>query len=69
MDERYSWVIRFERRDGKPEEERYFDTETEAREAFREYDDDDNAEIYDSIELVKIDWHWRCDSRLDSIAF
>ena len=69
MDERYSWVIRFERKDGKPDEELYFNTETEAREEFRLFDEDDSAELYYSIDLVRVDWYERSESLLDSLTF
>ena len=69
MDERYSWLIRFERNDGNPDEEIYYDTETEAREEFKNFTEDDSAELYYSIDLVKVDWHERCEILLDCLTF
>ncbi|MCD8049772.1 MAG: hypothetical protein LUG52_09325 [Clostridia bacterium] len=67
--DKYSWIIRFERRDGTEEKELYFDDEDSAREKFSCYDEPENAEIYTQIELVRMDWYRRTEDVLDGISF
>lgn len=67
--DRYSWMIRFERKDGKQDEELYFNEGESAREAFRLFDEPDNADLYSRVELVKVDWHERSEEVLDGLSF
>lgn len=45
------WIVRFIRRDGKPDEEYYYHTQQEA-EAHRELFQDDDSDLYEAIEVV-----------------
>lgn len=71
-DDRYSYAVIFERRDKSPDEEYYYNNEDDARDHFRLFNDPndkDNAALYYSISLVKVDWENRRNEDLDSIGF
>ena len=45
------WIVRFIRRDGKPDEEYYYHTQQGA-EAHRDLFQDDDSDLYEAIEVV-----------------
>lgn len=45
------WIVRFVRRDGKPDEEYYYHTPREA-EAHKELFQEDDSGLYEAIEIV-----------------
>ena len=47
-----SWIVRFVRKDGKPDEEYYYRTKIEA-EYHRDLFQDDDSGLYERIELIK----------------
>lgn len=70
--ERYSYLVKFERRDNSPDEEYYYNGEDEAKEhfsLFNDLSDKDNAVLYTCISLEKIDWFNRRNENLDAICF
>jgi len=67
-----SFVVRCERRDGKPDDETYFDNKYDARNYFNSLDDSDDktvTEKYRSITVVQVDWNYRADYLLDGVDF
>ena len=64
-----SWMVRIARRDGKPDEEFYFADEREARSLMDDLNDPDNADMYRSISLIRVDWHEHTEQVLDTIEF
>lgn len=67
-----SYVVVFERRDGQPDEEYYYNSEYEAEEHFQMFNDPDdevNAKLYVCITLKEVDWLNRRDDEIDSIYF
>ena len=69
MYDRYSWLLRFTRRDLQPTEEIYFQAEETARDALQLYNDPENGELYTMIVLLQIDWPQRSECQLDEILF
>lgn len=45
------WIVRFVRRDGKPDEEYYYHTLREA-EAHKQLFQEDDSDLYETIEIV-----------------
>ena len=66
---RYSWMLRFEHIDGNQPEEQYFNSEEDARDILRLFDEPDSSEIYTGIDLIEVDWHARSERVLDSLTF
>ena len=66
MSDRFSYITRFIRRDGKPDEEYYFNTYEEARDHADSFTADD-ADLYEGIELARMDWYMHQDELLDYI--
>lgn len=67
-----SYVVIFDRRDGSPNEEYFYNDEKEARDHFQLFNDKydkDNTELYLSIILQKYDWFNRCSFTIDRIYF
>ena len=66
-----SFIVRFLRRDGSADEEYYYDSYYEAREHFSMFDenDEDDRELYTSIEFIEVDWLNRQNKELDCITF
>lgn len=46
------WIVRFIRRDGKPDEEYYYRTHWEA-EAHKALFQEDDSELYETIEIIR----------------
>jgi hypothetical protein len=65
---RYSWMLRFEHINGGQPEETYFNSEEEARDILRLFDEPDSSEIYTGIDLIEVDWHTRSERVLDSLT-
>lgn len=64
-----SWMVRIARRDGKPDEELYCADEQDARNLMGDLIDPDNADMYRSISLIRVDWHEHTEQVLDIIEF
>jgi hypothetical protein len=72
MKGRYSYLVRFECRDGSPDEERYFDDQGDAEDYFGSFNDPSDAELrksYYCISLEKVDWVYRANYNIDGIVF
>ena len=64
-----SWMIRIARRDGKPDEEQYCADEQAARELIGDLNEPDNADMYRSIELIRIDWLNHTEQEIEHIDY
>jgi hypothetical protein len=64
-----NWMVRIERRDGKPDEEQYCADEQEARQLMGLLNDPGNADMYRSIALVSVDWRGHTEQVHDTIEF
>ena len=64
-----SWMVRIAQRDGKPDEELYCSDEQNARGLMDDLNDPDNADMYRSISLIRVDWHEHTEQVLDTIEF
>jgi len=62
-------MLRFEHIGGGQPEEQYFNSEEEARDTLRLFDEPGNSEIYTGIDLIEVDWHARSERVLDSLTF
>ena len=72
MDESSSYLLRFERRDGEPDEKVYFEDLTEAKEHFNAVNCPDDSELrrkYSCIVLVEVDWYKRANYEIDAVDF
>ena len=66
-----SYLVRFIRRDGSADEEYYYGSYYDAKEHFSTFDenDEDDRELYTSIEFIEVDWLNRQNKELDCISF
>ena len=62
-------MVRIARRDGKPDEELYCADEKDARVLMDDFNDPNNADMYRSISLIRVDWHEHTEQVLDAIEF
>ena len=72
MSESCSYMLKFERRDGSPDEEVYFEDLDEAKEHFKKVnspDDKDLQKKYCCISLIEVDWYKRANYEIDGVVF
>lgn len=74
MNEHYSdsFVVKFERRDGKPDDEEYFDNKYDAMDLFNSVNVPNDKEItekYRSISVDRVDWNYKSEYNLDGVVF
>jgi len=46
------FIVRFVRKDGKPDEEYYYHTTLQEVEAHKKFFDDDDSDLYERIEII-----------------
>lgn len=67
-----SYVVKCEHRDGKADDEEYFDNQYDAAEYFSSLNDPDDEAItgkYGRISLERIDWNNRAGYNIDGVEF
>ena len=62
-------MVRIVRRDDKPDEEQYCADEREARQLMGLLNDPDNADMYRSTALIRVNWRERTEQIIDTIEF
>jgi hypothetical protein len=68
MSDRYSYLLKFIRKDCSEDEEQYYNNEGDAEDALELFKADDSG-LYECIELIKVDWYNRRNTELDRIDF
>ncbi len=66
MSDRFSYITRFIRRDGGADEEYYYNTWEEAVQHADIFGHDD-ADLYEGIEIARMDWYMHEDTVLEYI--